>query len=48
MQRFLKVLRWIAKHMFVKVVNLNDQGECPGDEDVPPKKAIVVGVGGKF
>ena len=42
MQRFMKVLRWIAKHMFVKVVNLND------DKDAKPHSGVVVGINGNF
>ena len=41
MQRFLKVLRWIAKHLFVKTTDLNN-GEGK------PHTAIVVGIKGKF
>ena len=41
-QRFLKVLKWIASHIVVKVVNLND------DKDAKPHSSVVVGIKGKF
>lgn len=39
----LRVIKWILEHLVVKSVNLNQ-----GDQDAPPKPAIVVGVEGKF
>ena len=42
MQRFLKVLRWIASHIVVKVVNLND------DKEAKPHGGVVVGIKGRF
>ena len=42
MQRFLKVLKWIASHIAVKVVNLND------DKEAKPHSSVVVGIKGKF
>ena len=41
-QRFLKVLKWIASHIVVKVVNLND------DKEAKPRGGVVVGIKGKF
>ena len=42
MQRFLKVLRWVVKHLFVKVVNTND------DKEAKPHTGVVVGIKGEF
>ncbi len=42
MRRFLKVLRWIAEHVVVKMVNLND------DKEAKPHSAVVVGITGRF
>lgn len=42
MRRLLKVLRWIAEHVVVRMVNLND------DKEAKPHSAVVVGVTGKF
>ena len=41
-QRFLKVLKWIASHIVVKVVNLND------DKEAKPRGGVVVGIKGKL
>ena len=41
MQRFLTVLKWIASHVVVKVVNLND------DKEAKPRGGVVVGIKGK-
>ena len=41
-QRFLKVLKWIASHIVVKVVNTND------DKEAKPHNGVVVGIKGKF
>ena len=42
MQRFLKVLKWIASHIVVKVVNTND------DKEAKPHNGVVVGIKGTF
>lgn len=38
----MKVLKWIASHIVVKVVNLND------DKDAKPHSSVVVGINSKF
>lgn len=48
MRKLLELLKWIAKHLVVKSVDLNHQGQCPGDEDTPTKPSVVVGIGGTF
>lgn len=48
MRKLLGLMKWIAKHLVVKSVDLNHQGQCPGDEDTPPKPSVVVGIGGTF
>ena len=43
MRKLWRVLKWIARHLVVKKVDLNQ-----GDPDAPPKPSIVVGIGGAF
>lgn len=41
MQKLLGLMRWMAKHLFVKSIDLNNG-------DGKPHTAIVVGIEGKF
>lgn len=36
------IIKWISKHLAVKMINLND------DKEGPTKPGIVIGIEGKF
>lgn len=42
MRKLWGIIKWIAKHLVVKPVNLND------DKEGPPKPGVVIGISGEF